>query len=132
MTPLIKKLSEPKTLLSIGIVYTILITVALLSPVAEIRDVGITFLDKLIHVLLHLILSYIWLTYVFSGDNYHISFRTLFVVLGICFCYGVVIEASQHWFTLSRKFDLYDIIANGIGSLIGLLSFWIVRSKIVH
>ncbi len=132
MTRLIKKLSEPKILLSIGVVYTLLITVAFLSPATDIPEVNLPFLDKLAHVLIHWVLCVIWLGYTFSGDRYHISNKIVFVVLLICFFYGISIEALQHWFTLSRKFDLFDIVANGIGCLIGLLSFWIVRIKTIR
>ena len=129
---LIKKLSEPKNILFAGIFYTLFITVALLSPVSEIPQVEIPFLDKLVHVLMHVVLVIIWLWYVHLGDKSHISIKNIFVVLFICFSYGVLIEALQHWFTLSRKFDFFDIIANGIGDLLGLLSFRIVRNRIVH
>ena len=132
MTRLIKKLSEPKALLSIGIVYTLLITVALLIPTTEIPRIRISYIDKYAHLLIHGLLSLIWLWYRFSGDKCHISVKNVFVVLLICFSYGVVIEAAQHWFTLSRSFDFFDIVANGFGSLLGLLSFWIFRNKIIQ
>jgi VanZ family protein len=106
--------------------------VALLSPVSEIPKIQIPYLDKLVHVLIHVLLIIIWLGYLFLGDKSHISIKNIFVVLLICFSYGIIIEALQHWFTSSRKFDLFDIIANGIGDLLGLLSFGIVRNRIVH
>ena len=132
MQRLIKKLSEPKNILFVGIFYTLFITVALLSPVSEIPKIQIPYLDKLVHVLIHVLLIIIWLGYLFLGDKSHISIKNIFVVLLICFSYGIIIEALQHWFTSSRKFDLFDIIANGIGDLLGLLSFGIVRNRIVH
>lgn len=132
MTRLIKKLSEPNSILSIGIIYTLFITVLLLVPTTEIPQIKVSYIDKLAHLLIHSLLSLIWLWYRFSGDKYHISVKNVFVVLFICFSYGVVIEVSQHWFTLSRNFDLYDIVANGFGSLLGLLYFWIIKSKIIQ
>jgi VanZ family protein len=129
MMPLIKKLSEPKTLLSIGIIYTLLITIILLVPSSEIPRIKVSSIDKIAHVLIHGFLSLIWLCYRFSGDKYHISVKNVFVVLFMCFSYGVVIEAAQHWFTLTRSFDLFDIVANGFGSLFGLLSFWVFKRK---
>ena len=132
MTRLIKKLSEPKIILSIGIIYTLLITVVLLVPTTEIPQIRVSYIDKLAHLLIHWLLSFIWLWYRFSGDKCHISVKNVFVVLFICFSYGVVIEAAQHWFTLSRSFDMYDIVANGFGSVLGLLSFWMIKSKIIQ
>lgn len=129
---LIKRLSGPRVLFTIGIVYTLLITIALLSPTSDIPKIDIAFLDKLIHVVIHWILSFIWLWYGFSTDKYHISGKNIFVILVICFAYGLAIEASQHWFTQTRSFDVLDLAANVVGSLFGLLSFWIVRKKLVH
>ena len=132
MTKVIRKLSEPKTLLVAGLVYTLLITVAFLSPAAEVPKVSIPYLDKVFHVLIHCALSFIWLWFAFSSDKYHISIKTVIVVLVLCFSYGISIEAAQHWFTVSRQFDLLDVLANGVGSLLGFLSFYKVRSRIVH
>jgi VanZ family protein len=129
---LIKKLSDPRVLFTIGLVYTLLITIALLSPTSDIPKIDIAFLDKFIHVIIHWILSFIWLWYGFSTDKYHISSKTIFVILTICFAYGLAIEASQQWFTQTRTFDLFDLVANVAGSLLGLLSFRMVRKKLVH
>jgi VanZ family protein len=128
MMRLIKKLSEPKTLLLIGIIYTLLITTVLLIPSTEIPRIKVSFIDKIAHVLIHGCLSLIWLWYRFSGDKCHISLKNVFVVLFICFSYGVVIEVAQHLLTLTRSFDIFDIVANGLGSLLGLLSYWIFRN----
>ena len=132
MTRLIKKLSEPKPLLVIGILYTLFITVAFLYPSVKLPQTSIPVPDKFIHALIHGVLSFIWLYYSFSADKYHISNRIVFVVLVICFFYGVTIEASQHWFTLSRQFDLFDILANSVGSLIGLLVFSIFIKRSIR
>lgn len=132
MTKAIKKLSGPKAFFVAGLVYTFIITVAFLSPAADVPKVSIPYLDKVFHVLVHGVLSYIWLWYAFSSDKYHISLKTVIVVLVLCFSYGIAIEAAQHWFTASRQFDLFDVLANGIGSLLGLLSFYKVRSRIVN
>lgn len=132
MTPLIKKLSEPKSILSIAVVYTILITIILLVPTTKIPQIRVSDIDKLAHLLIHGILAFIWLWYRFSSDKCHISVKNVFVVLLLCFSYGVVIEAAQDWFTLSRSFDLFDILANSFGSMLGLLSFWIVKKKLIQ
>ena len=130
MTKLIKWLSEAKKLSSIAVVYSLLVTVVFLLPANDVPQVNVPFLDKFIHLLIHWMLCFIWLWYFFIADNYHSFTKNVFVVLTLCFSYGILIEALQHWFTQSRRFDLFDIIANGIGCLIGLLSFLIVRKKL--
>jgi len=128
----IKRLSEPKTILFIGVIYTLLITGVFLLPTTKITLINISYLDKLAHVLIHWAFSFIWLWYFFLNDKCHISVKMVFVTLLMCFFYGILIEVSQHCFTATRKFDLYDIVANGIGSLMGLLFFQIVKYKINH
>ncbi len=130
MIQLIKWLSEAKNIAPFAILFTFLITVIFLLPANDVSIVNVPYLDKLFHVLIHWMLCFIWLWYFLIADNYHIFTKNVFVVLTLCFSYGILIEALQHWFTQSRRFDLFDIIANGIGCLIGLLSFLIIRKKL--
>lgn len=132
MTQLIKKLLEPKAILLIGIIYSTLITVAFLSPTTNLPKINFTLMDKSIHVAIHWILCLIWLFYVHITDQYHTSSKNVFVILIACFFYGLLIEVSQHLFTQFRTFDVFDILANGIGDLMGLLTFWIVKKKIIR
>jgi len=132
MTKLIKKLSEPKTLFVVALVYTILVTAAFLAPAADVPKVNVPYLDKVFHVLIHWLLGFIWLWFAFSSDKYHSFIKTVLVVLVICFSYGITIELLQHYFTASRQFDLFDVLANSFGSLLGFLSFNVLRSRLVH
>jgi VanZ family protein len=129
MMRVIRILSERKILLGAGVVYTVFITIALLVPDRGAPPIDILYLDKYIHVVIHWILTFIWLSYFFLGDQSHFSSKMVILALITCFFYGIVVEAFQHWFTETRTFDLFDIIANAVGELIGLLSFRIVRKK---
>ena len=131
MTPLIKRLSEPKTVLYIGIIYTFLITVAFLSPATEIPQTNIPLADKLAHLLIYSLLSFNWLWFYYVYDKYHISVKVVFVILVVCFLYGLFIETLQHYFTESRTFDLYDIVANEVGCMIGLITFWSIKKRVI-
>ena len=127
----IKSLSEARGFLLIGVFYTVFITILLLVPVSGTSTFDFPYSDKLAHVLLHFGLTFIWLCHFFLGDQCHFSSKMVLLVLSICFFYGILIEAFQHWFTSTRNFDVFDIIANGIGDLIALWSFGIVRKKII-
>ena len=39
----------------------------------------------------------------------------------ICLCYGIMIEYIQRYFIPNRSFDVGDIIADGVGSLAGVI-----------
>ena len=129
---LIKRLSEARAFLSIGVVYTIIATILLLAPVSSSSTIDVPYSDKYAHFILHYGLTFIWLCHFFLGDKYHFSSKGVLLALSICFFYGIIIEAFQHWFTSTRTFDLFDIVANGIGDLTALWSFGIVRKKIIH
>jgi len=132
MMKAIKKLSGPKTLFVVGLVYTFIITVAFLSSAAVVPKVNIPYLDKVFHALIHGVLSFIWLWFAFSVDKRHISGKAVIVVLVLCFSYGITIEVAQDWFTASREFDLLDVLANGVGGVLGFLSFDKVKFKLVN
>ncbi len=132
MMRLIKNLLGHKTLLLLAILYTVLVTVALLSPTTGVLQFNIPFFDKLIHILIHWILTLLWLAYFFTGNRYHFSTKIVVFTLFTCFFYGIVVEAFQQWFTVTRTFEIFDIVANGIGNLTGLLSFWIIKKKIIR
>jgi len=120
------------TLLFICVVYTVVVTYALLTPIRDVPPIDIPHFDKYLHVIIHWGLSFIWLTYLFLGDQSHISSKFVVLALISCFFYGIIVEAFQHWFTETRTFDFFDIVANAAGECLGLLSFWVVRKKMRH
>lgn len=127
----IRKLSEPRYLLTLGILYTVFITIAFFLPNEQDSGWEIPHFDKAMHICIYALLSFIWIWYQASTDQYHISTKKVFVVLILCLLYGVLIEASQHWFTASRLFDAYDIVANVIGSLIGFLGIRLFKRQMI-
>lgn len=129
MMRVIKQLSGRKTVLFICVVYTVVVTYALLTPISDVPPVNIPHFDKYLHVIIHWGLSFIWLTYLFLGDQSHFSSKYVVLALISCFFYGIIVEAFQHWFTETRTFDFFDIVANAAGEFLGLLSFSVVRKK---
>jgi len=48
--------------------------------------------------------------------------RRNFILTGIiCLGYGIMIEFIQRYFIPNRSFDIGDIIADGVGSLVGVI-----------
>jgi len=127
----IKKLLEAKHLLILSVFYTFLITIAFLSPTSGVLKFNFFIpLDKIIHVTIYILLTLIWLLY-FYKINYKYSFNTLvLVVLFTVLCYGIVIEVLQQQLITSRHADVFDVLANVTGSIIGLLAFNKVKERI--
>ena len=131
MTKLIKHLSGPNSILFFGIVYTTFITVALLFPNTDyLPKVDLLIpIDKLIHVLISLILVFIWLLYFFKRQRF-IVLNLLIKVIITCFIYGILIEVFQQLFVTTRQADFLDVLANSIGLILGASLFWKVKSRI--
>ena len=131
MTRLIEKLSKAKSLLSICIVFSILATIAFLIPLRGAPTLNIKFpLDKLIHGIIYLSLSFLWISYLNRTKNYKTSGSPIFIILLLCLFYGIIIEALQELFIPLRKADIFDILANTIGSFLGALLYWNVKVRI--
>ena len=117
----IRNLLGVKTVFGLGCLYTGVLTTLLLTPSKGLpATIQIPFLDKWAHIAALFILTYVWL--LFRRLSLSKKIGPLQVVF-FCFIYGIIIEAIQHWFTASRTADVLDIVANGIGCLLGYLVF---------
>jgi VanZ family protein len=80
--------------------------------------------DKLVHLFMYLVLTFTALY------QYHLEssrMRIMMLVVLSAFGYGFLMEVLQYLFTTTRGFEIFDVIANLTGALIGLLLFLIVR-----
>ncbi len=125
----IKKLLGRKILLLIGLFYTFFITIAFLLPASELPKERLLN-DKFIHVIIHIVLSFLWLLYYYNYNKRSITLKNLLNILLLCFIYGIIIEFIQQLFLTSRQADIFDVLANTTGSLIGALVFWNVKNRI--
>jgi VanZ family protein len=82
--------------------------------------------DKWIHIGMFSTMSFLtcWAFYKrkMSAD----SLRRFFILAGLlAFAYGIIMEFIQLYFVAHRSFDTGDIIADGVGSFIGVwFSTW--------
>ena len=129
MTQGTRKLLGAKSLRFIGITYTLFITFLLLFPITDFPKVEVPSIDKLGHVILFSILVIIWLLFVLSKTEVG-KLTSIWVVL-VAFFYGIIIEASQELFFESRTADVWDIIANSAGILLGWLIFQKIRKLFI-
>lgn len=129
MTRGTRKLLGAKSLRFIGISYTLFITFLLLFPTTNFPKVEVPSIDKLGHVILFSILVIIWLFFVLSKTEVG-KLTSIWVVL-IAFFYGIIIEVSQGLFFESRTADVWDIIANSAGILMGWLVFQKIRKLFI-
>jgi len=102
-----------------------------LLPTKEISKLFDTFIpiDKLVHVVIFLVLTFLWLFYVNSVLN-DIKPIVLFFILAVCLFYGILIEVTQELYVSSRGAEVLDVIADLLGSSLGLLFFRNYKNRI--
>lgn len=117
--------------LGVSLFFTLLITIAFLKPSSGISihfDFFIP-IDKLIHASIHFVLLFIWMYYAFLHNNKVLNLKLIMITVLSCFVYGIIIEILQGLLVVSRQADLLDVIANLIGTLLGLLIFVNVKFR---
>ena len=129
MTRLIKKLLERRSLLILGLLYTLAITIVMVFPGKDLPKSDLP-LDKLLHVLINMCLVLIWLLYFHVKASANLNRRMLFTVLTAVFIYGIIIEIIQQQFVVHRHADIWDVVANTIGLILGFVVFLKVKHLI--
>jgi VanZ family protein len=112
--------------LYISIVFTLAITVGSLISAKNLEPIPVQISDKIIHFSAYFVLALCW----FLTFNKIFKSLTSFIIIGLCiFFYGIVIEVCQMLITYNRTADVYDILANLAGILLGLASFILFLQK---
>ncbi|MCF3110125.1 VanZ family protein [Niabella sp. CC-SYL272] len=89
------------------------------------------YLDKWIHIGMFSILVLIWSFWLMKrkGPGQKLFMPFLQICVG-ALAYGVAMEYVQKWYVPNRSFDTGDIIADGVGAIMGLLAAVYLYKKI--
>lgn len=79
-------------------------------------NVSIAHADKWQHSIAYFTLSICWLFSFYKK-------KVKYLVVSICILFGIIIEILQHTITNYRTGDYFDIVANSIGVILGLVLF---------
>jgi len=101
-----------KTWIFLGIIYIAIIFLASLSKVPEV-DLPISFVDKLVHIMMYFILV-AWFIQIYEQ-----SLKQFIILIAAMFM-GLLIEFLQEM-TGYRSFDYMDGIANSVGAICAFL-----------
>lgn len=82
------------------------------------------YIDKWVHVGLFAILVFLWRGAVHWEANYY-----NIVLLFFAFAYGLLVEFIQKNWVPNRSFDLFDVLADMTGGIIGLIVWFRVYKK---
>jgi len=103
-----------KLLFLISILYTLALLIVCLIKLNKLPKIGVTFGDKVFHVLAYALLSFLWYnTFIYTiklKEQRALLQATVFSVI-----FGIIIEVLQEALTTFRTFDLNDVLANTIG-----------------
>lgn len=127
----IKRLLRPRSILIIVALFTILATIAFLMPgssIPTIRMKMFVWMDKVLHAGIHFLLVFGWLLY-YVRHNSKVKIGAFIYISLSCVVYGIIIEVLQG-LAKTRASELADVFANITGTIIGLLVFLAIKSKI--
>lgn len=79
--------------------------------------------DKWVHISLFGFLVYLWCWFYFKTNKKELK-RIFLLISILALLYGVGMEFVQKYFIPNRSFDGGDIIADGVGCIIGFLYSW--------
>ena len=113
--------------LTILLVYIGFITFLSLVSIETKTKINVDYGDKIIHVMIHFI-NVILLFIVFVKYKF-VSPILLAIIVSII--YGIVIEVLQEQLTTKREFDVFDLYANCLGTIVAAVFLKIKGKAIV-
>ena len=111
-------LNKRHSVLFVAVAYTILLLYLTLGdPVKLDVPIQFEFQDKLYHFIAYLGLSGIW-SYFSLISKFEKGILKAFLATLI---FGVILEVIQEWINPIRTFDIYDLVANCFGVILGTI-----------
>ncbi len=128
-----KRLLEPKFFVVLALLYTGFLTWGSLATIPT-TTTTIALSDKFLHFVAYFGLSILWgvlgSIILFKKRSFRTTATPLFLKIGsVLIIYGILIEGLQAWFTTNRMADVWDVVANIIGVLLGLFFVFAVAKK---
>jgi len=97
------------------------------SDLSKPKLIDIPHLDKVIHFGMYLVLSFILFLDISSKRK--LIRRTLISVILATITMSGIVELIQEFWSSGRSADIFDLIANSFGTLVGFLFFILYRHK---
>lgn len=94
--------------------------------------VNLSAVDKIAHVIIYFILIGLWQGYFYIRDDFKLKANSIAVIFFIVLGYGIIIEIVQELFTANRHADVFDIIANTVGAILGIVFFRMAKHNFKH
>ena len=103
--------------------WTLFIAYLCLTDFDKLPTIKIGGLDKSVHFILHFFFTLLW--YLYVKTTFKTKWNIAFVVL-LDVAYGSLIEVGQTIFTITRKGDALDILANSVGTAAAVTVIYLI------
>ena len=124
-------LAHKKLFLVSAILFTLIVSIYSLKESEDLPQIALDHLDKVFHVFVYVILTLLWVInvkiYIFKSNE----IKNIALVISVLFFYGIIIEVFQEYFTITRTFDVNDLLANIVGIFIGIVLYLQIKNKII-
>ena len=112
-----------KITLIVTVIYSVALATVCLIRLNNLPDIGVSFGDKIFHFSAYALLTFLWFYTFLYSFKFKKKQAVLFaVVLSVIF--GIIIEVLQGVITIFRTLDVYDIVANTLGTLLMSIALW--------
>ncbi|MEW5674822.1 VanZ family protein [Flavobacterium enshiense] len=119
---------EPKKKFYLAFFWSAGIAFACLVSSNNIPSVSILGKDKIVHGLFYFVFSILWFQYLEKRFTSWSFVLKLIVVLMAALLYGCMIELLQEIFTITRKAEVLDVLANMTGSITAVFVMIIMKA----
>ena len=112
---------------SVAITWFIVMCILFFLPGSDLPQANwldAIYFDKWVHIGLFAMLTFLWRS-AFDLDLNHYNWIILFTAI----LYGLSVEFIQRYWIPNRSFDLFDLLADTVGSLIGIAVWSVVYKK---
>ena len=112
---------------SVAIGWLVLISVLFFLPGSALPEenwLGKIYIDKWVHIGFFAVLVFLWR----SSFTWDINKYNIFLLFAAVL-YGCFVEIVQLYWVANRSFDVYDVMSDTVGSILGLLIWFQVYKK---
>jgi len=100
-----------------AIVYTIALIIVTYMNISSVPSLGSSYDDKIYHFLAYFVWAFLWVIY-FKDSS---KTKTKIKVFACLILFGITLELSQNQFNPNRTYDNFDLLANCLGVLVGIV-----------
>ncbi len=113
-----------------AILWSVFVFILLAMPMSFFpheRKLSVSQLDKIVHILLFAVLSFLWTVYLKKKYQGQFKFKKkVILVFFLTVAFGIAMEYVQLY--TGRDFDVWDMVADAVGSFTGI-SVFVIKNK---